>query len=76
MRQVRWSTAKELLVQTDGRLRELMDHGEVDMNDSDVLAAFIQRSVRVRQPAASFRRLIEMTICSLLRSSNEPERSS
>jgi hypothetical protein len=61
---VRWSTAKELLVQTDGRLRELADHGEVDMNDADVLAAFIHRSVRVRLPSASVRRLREMAICS------------
>ena len=46
--QVRWSTAKELLVQTDGRLRELADHGEVDMNDAHVLAQFIHRGVRVQ----------------------------
>ena len=71
---MRWSTAKDLLVQSDGRLRELADHGELDMNDSAVLAAFIQRGVRVRGPLGeltkedSFARSCDISIrCALMR---------
>ena len=48
--QQHWSTAKDLLVQTDGRLLELMDHGELSMDAPATLAAFLERGLK-RYPA-------------------------
>lgn len=37
-------------MQTDGRLLELEDHGEVSMDDPNTLAAFVERGLK-RFPA-------------------------
>ena len=56
--QPHWSTAKELLVRSDGKVRQLADHGEINMDNPATLTDFIRRTVSVRpehRPEASKR---------------------
>eukprot|EP00959_Pyramimonas_sp_CCMP1952_P053687 1123295-Pyramimonas_sp.AAC.1 len=51
--QVHWRTAKDLRVSSSGRLEQIADLGEINMDESDELANFIERGVKTF-PAAKY----------------------